>query len=184
MGDHSAKFNSYLLFACWAILHAFKLSANLFSNWTFSTNSFLEIPSVYQTVWIQMRPNTFLDLLWIQTVRKGDQHKTPASRVMFPLFLTLLEGKICNFLYKRYWTFGKFRENFIFANSLKRHICHFKNSRQGHDFNIYQQMTEWSRHFARILFSWNFASAKFRENKTLRKILNLLKLTKAFIHLL
>ena len=26
-----------------------------------------------------------------------------------------------------------FRENFIFENSVKRHICHVKNSRLGHD---------------------------------------------------
>ena len=29
---------------------------------------------------------------------------------------------------------------------------------------------EWFRHFARILFPWNFAYAKFRENKTLANI--------------
>ena len=29
-----------------------------------------------------------------------------------------------------------FRENFIFANSVKRHICDVKNSRQGHDLPI------------------------------------------------
>ena len=29
--------------------------------------------------------------------------------------------------------FGNFRENFIFANSVKRHICDVKKSQLGHD---------------------------------------------------
>ena len=32
-----------------------------------------------------------------------------------------------------YHKFGNFRENFFFANSVKRNICDFKNSRLGHD---------------------------------------------------
>ena len=32
--------------------------------------------------------------------------------------------------------YGNFRENFIFANSFKRHICDVKNSRLGHDLPI------------------------------------------------
>ena len=35
---------------------------------------------------------------------------------------------------------------------------------------LYQYKTEWFLHLARILFSQNFAYAKFRENKTLVKI--------------
>ena len=35
---------------------------------------------------------------------------------------------------------------------------------------LYQSTTERSRHFTRVLFSRNFAYAKFRENKTLEKI--------------
>ena len=31
---------------------------------------------------------------------------------------------------------GNFRENFIFANSVKNHICDAKYSRIGHDFSI------------------------------------------------
>ena len=31
---------------------------------------------------------------------------------------------------------GNFRENFIFANSVKRHICDVRNSRLGHDLPI------------------------------------------------
>ena len=56
-----------------------------------------------------------------------------------------------------YCKFGNFRENFIFANSDKRHIWDVKNSRLGHDFR-------------EELFSRNFSYAKFSENKTLKKI--------------
>ena len=35
-----------------------------------------------------------------------------------------------------YCKFGNFRENFIFANSVKRHICDVKLSRLGHDLLI------------------------------------------------
>ena len=41
-------------------------------------------------------------------------------------------------MYTRFWycKFGNFRENFIFANSVKRHICDVKNSRLSHDLHI------------------------------------------------
>ena len=32
-----------------------------------------------------------------------------------------------------YCKFGNFCENYIFANCVKRHICHVKNSRLRHD---------------------------------------------------
>ena len=32
--------------------------------------------------------------------------------------------------------FGNFRENFIFANNVKRHFCDVKNLRLGHDLHI------------------------------------------------
>ena len=35
-----------------------------------------------------------------------------------------------------YWKSGNFRENFIFANSVKRHICDVKSSRVWHDIPI------------------------------------------------
>ena len=35
---------------------------------------------------------------------------------------------------------------------------------------LYQLMAEWFRQFVRILYSRNFAHAKFRENKNLAKI--------------
>ena len=35
-----------------------------------------------------------------------------------------------------YCKFGNFRDNFIFANSVKTHICDVENSRQGRDLPI------------------------------------------------
>ena len=34
-----------------------------------------------------------------------------------------------------YCKFGNFHENFIFTNCVKRHICHVKNPRLGHDLS-------------------------------------------------
>ena len=61
---------------------------------------------------------------------------------------------------------GNFRESFIFVNSDLRHICDDKNSRLEHDLPILVNGRV-ILPFARILFSWNLAYAKFRENKTL-----------------
>ena len=36
----------------------------------------------------------------------------------------------------KYCKSGNFRENYIFANSVKRHTCDAKNSRLGHDLRI------------------------------------------------
>ena len=53
-----------------------------------------------------------------------------------------------------YCIFRNFRENFIFANNIKRHVCDIKNSL-----------------FSRgLYFREYFAFAKFRENKTLAKM--------------
>ena len=43
---------------------------------------------------------------------------------------------ICTLSKMKYCKSGNFRENFIFANSVKRHICEAKNSRLGHDLHI------------------------------------------------
>ena len=37
---------------------------------------------------------------------------------------------------RQYCKFGNFRENFIFANSVKRHICDVQTSQLRHDFTI------------------------------------------------
>ena len=68
-----------------------------------------------------------------------------------------------------YYRFGNYRENFIFANSFKRHISDVKNSRlrQYLPISINDRVI---MPFARVLFSRNFSHAKFRENKVLARI--------------
>ena len=68
-----------------------------------------------------------------------------------------------------YCRFGNFRENLIFANSIKRHISDLKNSRlmQGLHISINDRVI---LPFREVLFSRNFAYAKFRENKVPAKI--------------
>ena len=61
-----------------------------------------------------------------------------------------------------YCKFGNFRENFMCAKSVKKHICYSQNLQLGHSLPISVIYT--SRGF-------NFhETAKFRENKTLAKI--------------
>ena len=71
----------------------------------------------------------------------------------------------------KYCKFGHFSENFIFANSVKRHICDIKNSRLRHDLppsiNLNDRVIS---PFHEGLFSQNFAYAKFHEIKTIVKI--------------
>ena len=58
---------------------------------------------------------------------------------------------------------------FLFANSIKRHLCDVRNSRLGHDIRISVN----GRAILPIREGFNFrklAYAKFRENKTLAKI--------------
>ena len=64
---------------------------------------------------------------------------------------------------RRHCKFGNFRENFNFANSVKRQICDVKISRPGHDLPISVN----DRNISPYCESFN---AKFRENKTLPKI--------------
>ena len=70
-----------------------------------------------------------------------------------------------------YCRFGNFRENFIFANSIKRHISDVNNLRlrQNLPISINDRVI---LPFREVLFSRNFAYAyaKFRENKVLAKI--------------
>ena len=61
---------------------------------------------------------------------------------------------------------ANFHENFIFANSVKRHICDAKNSGLGHDFPLSVNDRVISL-FARILFTRNFEYVKFGENNFL-----------------
>ena len=56
--------------------------------------------------------------------------------------------------------FGNFRENFIFANSVERHTCDVKNSRQGHDLPL--SIKDRSRRFYKCIHDVNdhFAGSK------------------------
>ena len=65
-----------------------------------------------------------------------------------------------------------FRENFIFVDSIKRHICDFKHSQLEHDLPILVNVRIFLL-FREVSFSRNFAYAKFSENKNLAKISNL-----------
>ena len=65
---------------------------------------------------------------------------------LYPLFTCT-----CIYCKSEYCKFENFHENYIFANSVKRHICDVKPFREG-------------------LFSRKFARVKFRENKILAKI--------------
>ena len=60
----------------------------------------------------------------------------------------------------KYYKSRNFCKNFIFANSIKRHICDAKNSQLGHDLRISVSHRVISRGFY----------AKFHENKTPTKI--------------
>ena len=71
-----------------------------------------------------------------------------------------------------YCKFGNFRENLIFANCVKRRNCDVKKSLQKHDLPISVNDRVVSPLY-KGLFSRKFAYAKFRENKTSQKFLNL-----------
>ena len=43
---------------------------------------------------------------------------------------------VCIYFAGKYFKLGNFHENFIFAKSVKIHICDAKNSRLGHDLLI------------------------------------------------
>ena len=62
------------------------------------------------------------------------------------------------------WPFYcKLKENLIFANSVKRHICHIKNSQLGHDLPTSVNDGDFAI-FLGFYFYENFASARFRKN--------------------
>ena len=65
------RFMGYL-FTYWIIFHAFVVNCRLLSKSTFSKKSLSGIPGC-QTVWILIRPNILLSLIWVQTVCKDYQ---------------------------------------------------------------------------------------------------------------
>ena len=63
-----------------------------------------------------------------------------------------------------YCKFGNFRENFIFANSVKRHICEIKNSRLGHDL-LYQKIDRVISPFCEGLICTKLRFAKIKPSR-------------------
>ena len=68
---------------------------------------------------------------------------------------------------RKYCKFGNFHENFS-RMALKDIFVTLKICYKGMIY-LYPSTTKWSPHFTRVLFSRNFAYAKFRENKPSRK---------------
>ena len=69
----------FLLFADWAIMHVFFPSADFFQNQHFQ-KILSAIPSEYQTVCTQIRPDILSGLIWVQTVCKDYQQATPVGK--------------------------------------------------------------------------------------------------------
>ena len=84
--------NNRLALCPWEIFHAFLSSADFFSKSTFR-KILSEIPFEYQTVWIQIRPDIWSGLIWVQTVCKGYQQMTLGGRVNS----FSLSGNFCHF---------------------------------------------------------------------------------------
>ena len=68
---------------------------------------------------------------------------------------------------------GNFRENFSFANSVKRHICDIKVSRTGHDLAISVKDRMISPHCESFIFTKLRIYEVSRQIKPLRKFPNL-----------
>ena len=71
-------------FACFFIVWIFYLKTEFFKK------NLLGIPSEYQTVWIQIRPDILSGLIWVQTVCKAYQQRkksTLAGKELKGLFL-------------------------------------------------------------------------------------------------
>ena len=69
----------FQLIACWVILHAFLLSADVFQNNLFQ-KILSGISAECQTVWIQIRPDESSGLIWVWTVCKGYQQTALAGK--------------------------------------------------------------------------------------------------------
>ena len=78
----------------------------------------------------------------------------------------LLVSFIAISLITSYCKFGNIRENFIFANGIKRHICDVENSRLRHDLHISVKDRVISPFHEGFIWR-NFAYGKFHENKNL-----------------
>ena len=68
------------LFACWVIFHTFLSPVDSFQNQCLrKITSGIHVLSECQTYWIQIRPDIFLGLIWVQTVCKGYQQRMLAE---------------------------------------------------------------------------------------------------------
>ena len=95
----------------------------------------------------------------------------------------MFQNKTSIILDHQYCEFGNFCENFIFANSVKRHICHVKYSRLWHDLTtsvkdkrvfvisrgFYFRETPHPRSFAKIKPSRNFPNLQYLTTYHFRK---------------
>ena len=91
------------------------------------------------------------------------------SRIFFNKFKNTLAPRF-NPLFKDITVnWEAFAKNMFFANSVKRHIGHVKTSRLGHDLptSVYDRVI---LPICEGFISRDFASANFRENRTLAKI--------------
>ena len=93
---HNKPYFRKAIFAPWEIFHAFcRLLIFFFQNQLF--RKFLPgIPSECVTDWIQIRPDVLSGLVWVQSVCKSYQQKTPGgkelirSRDIFPNLYNIL----------------------------------------------------------------------------------------------
>ena len=75
-------------------------------------------------------------------------------------------------IWDRYWKFRNFRENFIFTNSVKRHICHTNNPQLAWFTYISKGQRIFSISWG-LYFSETSHTRSFAEIKPSRKFLNL-----------
>ena len=74
--------SQYRLFSLTLFFNDFLSSAAVFfSKSTFSKNYFRITITEYQTIWIQIRLNVLLGLIWVQTVCKDFQQSTVAHAI-------------------------------------------------------------------------------------------------------
>ena len=136
---------------------------------------FSGIPPECQTDWIKIRPDCMSGLILIQSVCKRIRQTTlvgkqaNSSTKWYPSSISF--AMVCYFCHIK----SEFSNSEIFARrifsrkALKDIFGTFKICDLDMIY-LHQLSTEWFRHFGRVLFSWNSATSKFSENKTLAKI--------------
>ena len=74
---------------CYASLSSADFVQNHLFRKILSDIVYCTIPSEYQTVWIQIRPDILWGLIWVQTVCKGYQQTTLGGTALTILYLAL-----------------------------------------------------------------------------------------------